>query len=134
MSERPILGVGWDVGGWVGGKQGVAALTWDDSRVQWCAEPVTFRLSSFSEPCKIDDLLRRAWPTAPSEVLQTHRVILAIDAPLGFPIAFTKLLNGDPCPEFSAGGREIDNPLAYRATDRGYVWEEAAVREFRQAR
>ena len=29
------------------------------------------------------DLVRYAWPEAPSEILQTHELVMAIDAPLG---------------------------------------------------
>ena len=46
-----------------------------------------------------------------------ERVILAVDAPFGFPHAFRALLNGTPATHWRASG-QISNPYAYRQTDR----------------
>ena len=66
----------------------------------------------------MDDLVRCAWPEAPSEILQSHELVMAIDAPLGFPVAFSELLAGRSTPSVDPRNAEIDNPLAYRETDR----------------
>lgn len=118
MNARPILGVGWDVGGWKGDKQGVAAVTHGAGGVEWLGRPKSFRLSSLTPQCGVVDFIRQGWPNAEDDVLSTHRIVIAIDAPLAFPEAFVKLLTGRAIPDVAAGGREIDNPLAYRATDR----------------
>jgi hypothetical protein len=59
-----------------------------------------------------------AWSEAPSDALDIHRVVLGIDAPLGFPIAFARLLCGGEAPGFRPDAPEIENPLAYRDCDR----------------
>jgi hypothetical protein len=102
----------------VGAKQGVAVVSHGPNGIEWLGQPKSFRLSSLKTLCGVEDLVRQVWTGAPRDILKTHRVIIAIDAPLGFPVAFTKLLNGVAIPDFEPGGREIDNPLAYRATDR----------------
>ena len=45
-------------------------------------------------------------------------MVLAIDAPLAFPRAFRDLLNGADVPPFAPDSPEINNPLAYRQSDR----------------
>ena len=45
MMRQPILGVGWDVGGWIGRKQAVAIAEWDDHSPQWRGTPVRFSIA-----------------------------------------------------------------------------------------
>jgi len=116
--RQPVLGVGWDVGGWIGRKQAVAIAEWDYHSAQWRVIPVPFSIADLGERWGLEDLLRHAWPDAPSEILETREVVMAIDAPLGFPIAFSELLAGRSTPSFDPSGPEIENPLAYRETDR----------------
>jgi len=44
-------------------------------------------------------------------------IVLAIDAPLGFPTEFNALIQGKPTPKFHAKNA-IDNPYVYRETER----------------
>lgn len=111
------MAIGWDVGGWLGTKQAVAAITIEPDGA-WRHVGNACR---FSVPMIVDHgvlaLLRVAWPEAPADVLETHRTVIAIDAPLSFPAAFTRLLAGEH-PERIHWSKEIENPLAYRACDR----------------
>jgi predicted nuclease with RNAse H fold len=114
-----VLGIGWDVGGWIGRKQGVAVATFGRDGLQWRGHPRAFRLKDLgSRDWSLLDLIRVAWSGAPNELLGQHRMVLAIDAPLGFPRAFARLLAGGEAPAFNPDGNEIDNPLAYRVCDR----------------
>ena len=118
MMRQPVLGVGWDVGGWIGRKQAVAIVEWKDHSAQWLATPTRFSIAQLGEEWGVDDLVRCAWPEAPSEILDGRELVMAIDAPLGFPVAFSELLAQRSTPSFDPSGPEIENPLAYRETDR----------------
>ncbi len=114
----PVLGIGWDVGGWMGKKQAVAALQWDGHGRTWCGTPRTFDVPELYERASSTiALLRVAWPDLPKNVLERFRVVIAIDAPLGFPVSFRKLVTGESptwkCPDY-----EIQNRFAYRETER----------------
>jgi hypothetical protein len=37
--HQPVLGVGWDVGGWIGHKQAVAVAEWNNHSAQWRGTP-----------------------------------------------------------------------------------------------
>jgi hypothetical protein len=112
-----VLGIGWDVGGWMGHGQAVAAVEWGDVSPRWLGSPASFSMAELKEKWGIHDLVSRAWSEAPSDLLSHREVVLAIDAPLGFPIAFVDLLARKPIALVSPK-KEIDNPLAYRETDR----------------
>lgn len=113
------LAVGWDVGGWMGDKQAVAVIGVDASG-QWehLGEPKTFRIAEGH--LRLAGLVHEAWPEL--EALPS-RVVVGIDAPLAFPEAFGALITGTlinrtQAAPFALGQRELDNPLAYRETDR----------------
>lgn len=118
MLRQAVLGVGWDVGGWIGRKQAVAIAEWKDHSVQWLARPTCFSIAQLGERWGVHDLVRLAWPEAPSEILESRELVMAIDAPLGFPLAFSELLAQRSTPSFDPSGPEIENPLAYRESDR----------------
>lgn len=86
------LGIGWDVGGWRGKAQGVAVVEWDGQSPQWLGSSTCFSLSKLKDDWSVADLLRCAWPEAPTDILEHRCVVLAVDAPLEFPIAFRDLL------------------------------------------
>lgn len=70
---------------------------------------------------KLMSLEQLAQPVDPSfnmsNIEEDTLVVIGVDAPLGFPSAFIKLLNGGR-PAVMKPAKEIDNPLAYRFTDR----------------
>jgi hypothetical protein len=116
---KDLLAVGWDVGGWVGRKQGVAVAALGAQGLEWLGTASSFRLADLPTlDWTLRDLIRLAWPDVPEDVLEHHRVVLAIDAPLGFPRAFKRLLDTGETPAFPPDAPEIDNPLAYRDCDR----------------
>ena len=114
----PLLGIGWDVGGWHGRKQAVAVARCEDSRLEWCGAPANFSIAELrcagGGPL---NLVRIAWPDAPDDLLEHHRVTIAMDAPLGFPEAFRHLLNNAEIPSIATGSFQ-ENRLAFRDTDR----------------
>ena len=113
------LGVGWDVGGWIGGKQGVAVARLGPSGAEWLGIANAFCLADLRFPdWTLLDLLRIAWRNAPEDTLTRFQVVLAIDAPLAFPIGFKQLIDTGVAPIFRPDGPEIQNPLAYRDCDR----------------
>jgi predicted nuclease with RNAse H fold len=117
---KPILGVGWDVGGWCGSKQAVAAVLCKGHRVRWLGAGSTFSLPSLEKGAGLRGLIRTAWKRCPDDVFRRYRVVVAIDAPFRFPQGFVNFLSGRGLPYWN-GRREIDNPLAYRACDQAVL-------------
>jgi hypothetical protein len=119
---RKILAVGWDVGGWRGSKQAVAVVRQLDQQREWVGRPRAFSIEALTQSGgSILDLIRLGWQKAPVELLDQYRIVLAIDAPLGFPVAFQQLIFRHPSrqPRHTIElGPEISNPFAYRETDR----------------
>jgi len=121
------LCIGWDVGGWHGKRDGLAALALSpDGAVDPVGRHCTVSLG---------DLVARGALTLQmmAERLElgttfgsATRLILAVDAPLGFPRAFVQAASSrfDAVPSLNVPLTEgwIKNPLAYRETDR-YVFE-----------
>jgi predicted nuclease with RNAse H fold len=118
MDRLPVLAVGWDVGGWCGDKQAVAVAEWKDGRPSF-VHPGTarFRIDALDETNGLLSMLRLAWENPPAIIFDHYRVVLAIDAPLGFPLAFRDLVTGE-VPETLPEAKEIDNRFAYRECDR----------------
>jgi hypothetical protein len=115
-----LLGIGWDVGGWMGSKQGIAAATYDlDSRhFEWIGLPRSTNIKSHQNwtPEEIVSALD-------SEVsIDTYEeVVIGIDASLGFPRDFKKLVNSETS-DTKIPSKEIYNSFAYRETER-HIYE-----------
>jgi hypothetical protein len=75
MLRQPVLGIGWDVGGWIGRKQAVALAEWKDHSGKWLGTPMSVSVAQLGENWNMDDLVRCAWPEAPSEILQSHELV-----------------------------------------------------------
>lgn len=106
----------------MGTRQGVAVVqVHPGSGVEWLGRPTAFQmpLGRLLAPA---DLLDHAGVSP--DVLDDHQVVIAVDAPLGFPVNLCRFLTGwpygatDSTVSVSRPEREIDNPLAYRETDR----------------
>jgi hypothetical protein len=117
--DEPALYIGWDVGGWEGCHDGLAVLRWSRAdRLELCGQPKCLRLrgSMASREFSVAGLLRacdapEAW----------ERVVVGIDAPLGWPVEFARLVGAHfaDCGVYVPGpGGEIENRLAYRLCDR----------------
>ncbi|MDO2949818.1 DUF429 domain-containing protein [Aeromonas simiae] len=120
MRMFDAIGLGWDVGGWQGQSQAIAAVGWRRGEpLQWLGISTAFRLSSRSTPT----LAHLLMPALRSEerlswVLSAPAVTLGVDAPLAFPRALCALLQGQETAPPLIPEREIDNPYAYRECER----------------
>lgn len=109
--DRVIVGLGWDVGGWMGKKQGIAAVQWNRGEVRWLYTPKTTKLpksgvflpTDFYESIDMDN--------------KDQSIVVGIDAPLGYPAIFSRLVSGE-YPSFDMPQSEINNRYAYRDTER----------------
>ena len=113
-----VLYIGWDVGGWEGSCDGLAVLRCGrDGHVELCGEPKRVRLGRrLTNEFRADDLLAACGVVQPR-----NRVVIGIDAPLGWPAEFVRLVTAGPHgpePYVPGDGGEIENRLAYRLTDR----------------
>ena len=123
-----VLGLGWDVGGWMGRKNAVAAVRWSPrGGLQWLGPPVTFRIpraSGSDYPLTPARLLRLA--TSEDVSLDAFdRIAIAVDAPLGYPADYQALVQGKRVrrSELASPSKEIESHFAYRATER-YIFDE----------
>ena len=95
MDFKRVIGIGWDVGGWMGNKQGVAAVMWKVGceEFKWLGTPNQFSLpvGSLLSP---QMLIEKAIDKAETSMLEESLVVIGIDAPLGFPSDFIQLVSG----------------------------------------
>jgi hypothetical protein len=116
MSDNEIVSVGWDVRGWQSRAQAVAVAAFNGQGTDWIALSPAFGFETGARP-GLEELLVASGLENPCDRLErAGRVVVAIDAPLAFPRAFTALLGGRGLPRRKAS--EIENPLAYRDCDR----------------
>ncbi len=117
--DGPALFIGWDVGGWEGCHDGLAVLRWSPAnRLEFCGQPACLRLrdSMAERSFSVASLLRACGVSGP-----WGRVVVGIDAPLGWPVEFARLIGADLSDRgaYVPGiGGEIENRLAYRLCDR----------------
>ena len=123
--ERSKLFLGWDVGGWncdrnPNSRDALVALDQGGQRIgqPWRGN-LRQTINAFSTaPEFIAAILRLCKLSLPVDSAQ---VTIAIDAPLGFPAAFTEMISGGP--PLSEIGASSDNPYLYRFTERRLVAE-----------
>jgi hypothetical protein len=106
-----IIGLGWDVGGWLGKNQGLAAVEWQNNKLKWLSFPTATRLPKLGFFKPLD--FYRDIDNASSDAT----VVLGVDAPLGYPVAYQRLVSGG-CPAMEKPDAEIDNIFAYRENER----------------
>nr|WP_240503560.1 DUF429 domain-containing protein [Natranaerobius trueperi] len=106
-----MIGIGWDVGGWMGSNHGIAVCKWKHNSFHWLG-----KLKEVSIPKRslisFNDLITGF----EKEIESASKVVIGVDAPLGIPEDFINLQNDKFT--FVRPDREIENPLAYRFTDR----------------
>ncbi len=114
ISQQRIVAIGWDVGGWMGNKQGIAALSWvpGEKEIQWLGTPKSISLprDAMLSPLRILSSLSAG-------SFDGSSLVMGVDAPLGYPLQFCQLVEEEAV-TINCPAREIDNPLAYRETDR----------------
>ncbi|SDN78610.1 DUF429 domain-containing protein [Alkalicoccus daliensis] len=119
MQFKNVIGIGWDAGGWMGSNHGAAVCRWELSanEITWLGTPTELSLpenSLFS----LEEFIQQAAPGLHiNEIEEDTLVVIGVDAPLGYPSAFHRLLKGERLP-MGKPEKEIYNPLAYRYTDR----------------
>lgn len=116
------LYLGWDVGGWLGKTDGLAAYVFGHSggllrRIP--GKTVSLWKEFDGKKWSLEKLVRILDPQLTLD--RFDRVVLAIDAPLGMPQRYVRSLQADiahvPEPEYGIE-RLLDSRLAYRVTDR----------------
>ncbi len=139
IKQNPgVLAIGWDVGGWMGKNHGVAACFWDkqsDSLV-WIGTPKKLSIprgSYISIDHILSELTEKSENVYANELFQNGEssVIIGADAPLGVPVAFhnlidvnanqtetRELMEKQQLQLINRPAKEIENPFAYRYTDR----------------
>jgi len=108
---KQIIGLGWDVGGWLGKNHGIAAVEWKNNEIKWLSLPIATCLPKFGLFTPLD--FYKDIDNASSDA----GVVIGIDAPLGYPVAYQRLVSGG-CPLMEKPEVEIDNMFAYRETER----------------
>ncbi|WP_280770820.1 DUF429 domain-containing protein [Salipaludibacillus daqingensis] len=119
MSVEKVIGIGWDVGGWMGNNHGVAICEWDrqSNKLRWKGRATETSLPDDSL-MSIEQLTGTADSSFEFDKLDDDTVVvIGIDAPLGYPVPFNKLIDGG-LPDMFKPSKEIYNPLAYRFTDK----------------
>ncbi len=120
MLISKVIGIGWDVGGWCGKKQGIAVSCWDKqtSKIEWLGMPKTISLPAY--PDFTPEYILKNIYDLKNENFDNVCIVVGIDAPLAFPEEFIKIATGRKDEqEFKLNFiKEIDNPLAYRETER----------------
>ncbi|WP_221564865.1 DUF429 domain-containing protein [Alkalihalobacillus sp. TS-13] len=115
-----LLGIGWDVGGWMGTKQGIAACTFNtqSKELQWIGKPKNTKIIDHTlwTPQNIIHQLDHS-----VSIEDFDTTVLGIDASLGFPLEYKKLVNNERT-SVEKPSKEIFNPYAYRETER-HVYE-----------
>ncbi|TDL31064.1 DUF429 domain-containing protein [Jeotgalibacillus sp. S-D1] len=114
-----VIGIGWDVGGWMGHNHGVAICQWErrTNQIVWRGKAAEISIPA-QGLLSLKQLTSEVEPAFTFEDIGMNTlIVIGIDAPLGFPAAFNRLINGEK-PEMQKPDKEINNPLAYRVTDR----------------
>lgn len=123
-APEAVLCLGWDVGGWHGERDGVAALLLHpDGTITRVGRTGCHALGPVIAASALSLEHLAALAGVAHLVPRAARIVVGIDAPLAFPRAFAEVVSGPPeAVRTPFGGvpfgRFIDNPLAFRHTDR----------------
>ena len=118
--EKMLIGLGWDVGGWQGKKQGFAVAVWDGMNIEWKGSPCVTSLAELgNDPIQVLHTLWHGF-MGTEGFGPNDTVVIGIDAPLGWPLDFQALINNTAhIPAIVE--KQIDNRYAYRDTER-YIY------------
>lgn len=118
LNYKHILSLGWDVGGWMGNKHGFALVRWTkgNNELEWLGNPIATRIP---QDCLFNPkrIISQFLCIEEDTIFEDTKVVIAIDAPLGLPIDYMKMIKGQAI-EANRPKREIDSRLAYRDTER----------------
>lgn len=92
-----VIGVGWDVGGWMGGKHGIAVAQWTvgSEKIQWLGSTVCSIASG--KMFTPHSLIESAVKNVDTELLEESQIVVGIDAPLGIQVISLNLLRVIRC-------------------------------------
>ncbi len=105
---KKVISIGWDVGGWHGEKNAICKLEYDGEKITMSKPEILKKVfDQKGIPYFIETVIKDDY----------KQFILAIDAPLGLPVEFTNLINGNEVfiPDVEKGS--FENRLAFRETD-----------------
>ena len=111
------LVIDWDVRGWMSNQQSIAVLALEGARIEWLGSAARFRLAP-QKPLTLLSLLSPALDdSVASQSIDEANILLAIDAPLAYPVLFRQVLNGAETMSLPPRS-EIESRLAYRDCER----------------
>jgi hypothetical protein len=95
LNYEYIVGVGWDVGGWMGSNHGAAVARWrvGAQSIEWLGIPAELSIPVGAH-FTLDSFLDQAGQLQGRDILANSKIIIGIDAPLAFPEKFAAFLNG----------------------------------------
>ncbi len=108
------LGIGWDVGGWMGKKNAFAFSTFDTEKQEF--KFLTDPFHTLVPSTGFFDIQEVAAERG-IHLEEYDKVVIGIDAPLGFPRMYKEMVNGN-ISALSKPEKEILSPFAYRDTER----------------
>jgi hypothetical protein len=102
----------------MGNKHGFALTRWTkgNKELEWLGKPKATKIpqESLFNP---NSIISQFLGIEEDIILEETKIVIAIDAPLGLPIDYVKMINGQAI-EANKPNREIDSLLAYRDTER----------------
>lgn len=109
-----ILGIGWDVGGWMGKKNAFAFSQFDVEKKDFSFLGKAFHTTVPSSG-KFD--IKKLAEEQDIHFEDYDKIVIGIDAPLGLPRGFKDLIQGK-IKDTGKPEKEIYSPYAYRETER----------------
>lgn len=113
-----ILGIGWDVGGWMGKKNAFAFSSFDTQEKSFSFLGHPFHLSV---PASGFFDIKSLAENNDVDFEAFDKIVIGIDAPLGFPRKYKEMVNGN-ISEMPKPSKEIFSPFAYRECER-HIYE-----------
>jgi predicted nuclease with RNAse H fold len=113
MAKEIQYFIGWDVSGWLNKTNNFLSVFKTENGLIFIKSTNWSPYEEIKKNTSIEELLQKVLGI---DDVTSENFIIAIDAPLSYPIGFTKLLNNELVKiNFS---QSIDNPLLYRETER----------------
>jgi len=117
-----ILGIGWNVGGWSDETNAVVLAVWDEaiSRPEFIGKnPISYSLKE-DPVLNVCEFVKKFFKDENLNIRfnEYNKVIIAIDAPLGFPLKFTDLIKRDISHIDDRSNKSAYESLSFRRTEK----------------